>query len=262
MFQGEASQTRRAPARRGRPLQVAVIGAGASGIGTAINLRKAGIEDVTVFEKAGDLGGTWRDNTYPGVACDIPSHLYRYSFAPHAEWTSEYSPGAEIHDYFRAIATSSGVAERIRFGHELARAEFGDGRWRLETSQGDQGEFDAVVVATGVLHTPRYPEIEGRDSFAGPAFHTSRWDHSVRIDGRRVGIVGTGSTATQLVPAIVDRVAAVTLWPASSRPVRSRSRSSPPTGTGSRPVTSSSGSTTAPSVCRACPVRLSRSAWP
>lgn len=200
----------KAPARAG--LKVAVIGAGASGIGAAIQLQRAGIEDVTLFEKAADLGGTWRDNVYPGIACDIPSHLYRYSFAPNPSWTFEYSPGAEILAYFRSVATSFGIHGRIRFGHELRRAERVGDRWHLTTSQGDQGAFDVVVAATGVLHTPIYPEIDGRGSFAGAAFHTSRWDGSLAIQGKRVGIIGTGSTATQLVPAIVDRVGSLTLF--------------------------------------------------
>lgn len=192
--------------------RVAIVGAGATGIGAAIRLEEAGIRDVTLFEKADELGGTWRDNTYPGVACDIPSHLYRYSFAPNAEWTTEYAGGAEILAYLRATAEAYGVRERIRFGRAVRRAAFADGRWTLEAQDGPEGEFDAVIFASGVLHVPRLPDITGRASFGGTAFHSSRWDHGIGLAGQRVGIIGTGSTATQILPAIVDEVASVTLF--------------------------------------------------
>ncbi|MCA6123183.1 NAD(P)/FAD-dependent oxidoreductase [Bradyrhizobium sp. WSM 1704] len=192
--------------------RVAIIGAGASGIATAVYLARAGIA-YTIFERADDVGGTWRDNTYPGLACDVPSHLYRYSFAPNAEWSHEYSPAAEIHAYFRRVADELGVLENVRLSSEVTRAQFvGEGMWRITTVKGDEGLFNAVVAATGVLHKPVLPEIEGRDSFAGASFHSSRWDHSVPLAGRRVGIIGTGSTATQILPAIVDEVASVSLF--------------------------------------------------
>lgn len=210
MTSEEAADPERGAVRAG--FRVAVIGAGASGIAAAVRLHEAGIDDVVLFEKAADIGGTWRDNTYPGVACDIPSHLYRYSFAPHADWTREYSSGAEILAYLRAVAARFGILERLRFGQEVEEARFTEGAWRVTTNRGDQGRFDALVAATGVLHVPVLPAIEGRDTFRGAAFHSSRWDHEVPVDGRRIGIVGTGSTATQIVPALVDRAGAVTLF--------------------------------------------------
>lgn len=194
------------------PFRVAVIGAGASGIATGVRLKQAGIA-FDIFERADDVGGTWRDNRYPGLACDVPSHLYRYSFAPNAEWTHEYAPAAEIHAYFRKVAEDLGILAHVRLSNEMKTAEYaGDGLWRLVTSQGDQGLYNAVILATGILHQAVLPEIPGRDSFAGAAFHSARWDQSLDIAGKRVGIIGTGSTATQILPAIVDQVASVSLF--------------------------------------------------
>ncbi len=195
-----------------RSLSFAIIGAGMSGILTAIKLREAGHHDFTIYEKADLLGGTWRDNTYPGLSCDVPSHLYRYSFEPNAEWSRWFSPGAEIQEYFEGVAEKYGIAPLIRFGTEITRAEFRDGRWHLETGDGEREVFDIVICATGVLHRPVMPDIAGLEDFAGSSFHSARWDHDVALEGRRVGIVGTGSTAIQIVPAIVDRVAHVSLF--------------------------------------------------
>lgn len=195
-----------------RDLRVAIVGAGLSGVGLAIRLREAGLRDVVVFEKADEIGGTWRDNAYPGVACDIPSHLYRYSFAPNPDWSMEYAEGAEILAYVKRTAAQFGIDRFIRTGHEVTGATWTDGRWRIETSRGDQGAFDAVIFAAGVLHVPVYPDIAGRDTFAGTAFHTSRWPAHLDLAEKRVGIVGTGSTATQIVPAIVDVARAVSLF--------------------------------------------------
>lgn len=193
-------------------LRVAIVGAGFSGIGAAIRLRQRGIDNVTIFEKADDLGGTWRDNTYPGVGCDIPSHLYRYSFAPHADWSHEYAGGAEILAYLQRTVDEFGVRPLIRLGEAIMRIAWREGAWLVETTAGEQGLFDAVIFATGVLHVPVLPDIPGRNSFAGTSFHTSRWPSDLEFAGRRVGIVGTGSTSAQLVPAIVDDVAELRLF--------------------------------------------------
>lgn len=198
--------------RQPRPLRIAIIGAGASGIATAIRLRDIGVTDVAIFEKASELGGTWRDNTYPGLACDVPSHLYRFAFAPNPDWTRRYSPGPEIQAYMKDVARRFAVEDLISFDSEVTRATFGQGRWRVETSKGDQGLFDAVITATGILHHPAYPDIPGLADFQGDSFHTARWDHSVDLTGKRVGIIGTGSTATQIVPAIIDKAAKVSLF--------------------------------------------------
>ncbi|MFT3803756.1 MAG: NAD(P)/FAD-dependent oxidoreductase [Burkholderiaceae bacterium] len=195
-----------------KSFRVAIVGAGASGIAMAVSLQKAAIPFM-IFERAADVGGTWRDNTYPGLACDVPSHLYRYSFAPNPEWTHEYSPGAEIHRYFRGVAEARGILDRVQLSSEVLRITYEEeGEWRVETTKGDQGQFNAVILATGILHQPVLPQIEGRDDFAGISFHSSKWDHSVPLAGKRVGIIGTGSTATQILPAIVDKVAEVSLF--------------------------------------------------
>jgi cation diffusion facilitator CzcD-associated flavoprotein CzcO len=193
-------------------LRFVIIGAGMSGILAAIRLEEAGYRDYTIYEKADRLGGTWRENVYPGIACDVPSHLYSYSFAPNPDWSHHFAPGAEIQAYFEDVARRYGVDRRIRFGTEVARCEHRDGRWRLETKHGERDQADVVIAATGVLHHPNLPAIAGLDQFAGACFHSARWDRRVSLDGRRVGIVGTGSTAVQMVSAVVDRVARLTLF--------------------------------------------------
>jgi cation diffusion facilitator CzcD-associated flavoprotein CzcO len=201
-------------------LRVAVIGAGMAGILAAIKLDEAGFDDVVVFEKADRLGGTWRENTYPGIACDVPSHLYSYSFAPNPDWSRTFSPGEEIQGYFERVARERGVLPRIEFGHEVVGCEWiepegGDGRW-LVTTRADTQErehvVDVVIAATGVLHHPRMPDFEGMESFAGAAFHSSRWDHDVPLDGKRIGVVGTGSTAVQITSALAARAGHYTLF--------------------------------------------------
>jgi len=183
-----------------------------AGILSAIKLTDAGITDFTVYEKADRVGGTWRENTYPGLACDVPSHLYSYSFALSSEWSHRFAPGPEIRAYFERVAEEYGVTQRVRFGDAVTRCQFSDGQWHLTTAAGHHDTVDVVIAATGVLHHPNYPDIEGIDSFAGSAFHSSRWDHDVALDGARVGVIGTGSTAVQIVTAIVDRVAELALF--------------------------------------------------
>ncbi len=195
-----------------RPLRFAIIGAGMSGILSGIKLREAGFDDFVIYEKAERLGGTWRENTYPGIACDVPSHLYSYSFAPNPEWTHRFAPGDEIEAYFEDVAARHGVTERIRFGEEVEHLSWRDGRWHLATREGQRDSADVVIAATGVLHHPNYPDLAGLDSFRGACFHSARWNHGVSLDGRRVGIVGTGSTAVQITSAIADRVAKLSLF--------------------------------------------------
>jgi cation diffusion facilitator CzcD-associated flavoprotein CzcO len=181
--------------RGGPRVRAAVIGAGISGILSAIKLAEAGLDEITVYEKAGAVGGTWRDNTYPGLACDVPSHLYSYSFAPTPEWSRRYSPGHEIQAYLEWVAREHGVAPRVRFGDEVVRCTHREGTWRIETAAGRRDEAEVVIAATGVLHHPRIPDLPGLDTFGGALFH-----------------IGTGSTAVQLVSALVDRVAHLTLF--------------------------------------------------
>ena len=192
--------------------RVVVIGAGMAGVLSAIKLREAGLTDFTVYEKADRIGGTWRENTYPGVACDVPSHLYSYSFAPNPDWSQVFSPGPEILDYLESVARKHGADDAIRFGTEVTSLEYRDGRWRIETSIGEREEADVVIAATGVLHHPRYPDIEGLDDFAGAVFHSARWDHDVPLEGARVGVIGTGSTAVQICGALVDVVGELHLF--------------------------------------------------
>ena len=200
------------PASGRRDLSFAVIGAGMSGILSYIKLREHGYTDIAIYEKADGLGGTWRANTYPGVACDVPSVLYSYSFAPNPEWSHRFAAGAEILGYLEGVASTNGVVESIRFGEEVVRCDFVDGRWHLETSLGAHEVADVVIAATGVLHHPALPDIEGIGSFGGRTVHTARWDPTVPIDGQRIGIIGTGSSAIQMVAAIADRVQALSLF--------------------------------------------------
>ena len=198
-----------------RQLRIAVIGAGASGLILAHELEKIGCTDFLIFEKADRLGGTWRDNTYPGLKCDVPSHAYRFSFAPNPDWKETCSRGADIQAYLENCAEKFGWMEKIRFQEEAIKAEYEDAGWRLTTTSGDQGRFDVVITATGVLHHPVYPDIPGRDQFAGTQFHSARWDHSFDYRGKKVGVIGTGSTAIQIVGAMVDEVETLKAIPAN-----------------------------------------------
>jgi len=190
-----------------RHLSVAVVGSGFGGLGTAIKLKRDGIEDFLVFEKAGDLGGTWRDNSYPGCACDVPSHLYSFSFAPNPAWTRSFSRQPEIWTYLRWCAERFGVLPYLRFGHEVWSAAWDDvaGHWRIETSEG-AWTADALVSAAGPLSEPAMPELPGLESFAGTAFHSARWDHDHDLTGGEVAVIGTGASAIQFVPEIQPRV--------------------------------------------------------
>ena len=193
-------------------LRFIIIGAGMSGILSAIKLQEAGIDNFTIYEKANRLGGTWRENTYAGIACDVPSHLYSYSFAPNPEWSHRFSEGSEIQAYFEDVAERYGVDSRIQFGKEITRCEFEDGRWKIELANGSTDVGDIVIAATGVLHHPTYPDIEGVDAFEGTTFHSARWNHDLSLAGKRVGIIGTGSSAIQMVAALVDEVAELSLF--------------------------------------------------
>jgi cation diffusion facilitator CzcD-associated flavoprotein CzcO len=183
-----------------------------AGILSAIKLKEQGLTDFTVFEKADRVGGTWRENTYPGLSCDVPSHLYSYSFAPTPDWSHRYSAGEEIQAYFERVAREHDIGDAIRFGDEVTSCQFADGRWHIETAGGHRDEVDVVIAATGVLHHPRFPEFDGIEDFEGAVFHSSRWDHDVKLDGARIGIVGTGSTAVQMTSALVDRARSLSLF--------------------------------------------------
>jgi cation diffusion facilitator CzcD-associated flavoprotein CzcO len=184
-------------------VSIAVVGGGFGGVAAAVMLRRAGHHDVTVFERAERVGGVWHHNTYPGAACDIPSHLYEFSFAPNPRWSHRYARQPEIQAYLEDVARRHGVLDRIRTGTEVtaARWEAERARWVLETAAGTH-EADVLITACGQLSVPSVPAIPGLERFGGPAFHTARWRHDVALEGKRVAVVGAGCSAIQVVPAI------------------------------------------------------------
>ncbi len=214
-------------------VDVAIVGAGFSGLGMAIRLRQEGHDDFVVLERGSDVGGTWWFNTYPGCACDVPSHLYSFSFAPNPEWSQTYSPQPEIRDYLRGCADRFGVRSRIRFGCEVVGASWDEeaGRWSIETSDGPL-TARVLVGAMGPLVEPRIPEVPGLDRFEGRVFHTARWDHDYDFTGKRVAAVGTGASAIQMVPALQPSVERMHVFqrtppwivPHSNRPISSSER--------------------------------------
>ncbi|MGB3895606.1 MAG: NAD(P)/FAD-dependent oxidoreductase [Mycolicibacter sinensis] len=181
-----------------------IIGTGFSGLGMAIALQKQGV-DFLILEKAGDIGGTWRDNTYPGCACDVPSHLYSFSFEPKATWSKLFSPQPEILDYLKGVTDKYDLRRHIRFGSHVDRAHWDDDefRWHVFTAGGQEYVAQFLISGAGALHLPRLPEIEGMDEFAGAAFHSAQWDHDVELAGKRVAVIGTGASAIQIVPELV-----------------------------------------------------------
>ena len=185
---------------------IAVVGGGFGGVGAAVMLKRAGYEDVTVFEKGERVGGVWNQNTYPGAACDVPSHLYEFSFAPN-RWSRRYAPQAEIQAYVEGVARHHGVLDKVRTGTEVKSAAWDEerGRWRLETDAGPHGA-ELLITACGQLSVPKAPPIAGLESFSGPAFHTAEWRHDVDLTGKRVAVIGTGCSAIQVVPAIQPEV--------------------------------------------------------
>ncbi len=188
-------------------VKVVIIGSGFAGLGMAIRLKEAGISDFVVLERAGEVGGTWRDNTYPGAACDVPSHLYSFSFAPNPNWSSSFSPQHEIQDYLRRTAGDFGVRPHLRFGAEVRHARWDEptARWQVETTQA-RYEAQFLVSATGALSDPSVPELPGLERFAGTTFHSARWRHDHDLTGERVAVIGTGASAIQFVPQIQPRV--------------------------------------------------------
>jgi cation diffusion facilitator CzcD-associated flavoprotein CzcO len=204
-----------APHRNGhrRSPSIAVVGGGFGGVGAVTMLQRAGYDDVTVFERGERIGGVWHHNTYPGAACDVPSHLYEFSFAPNPRWSRRYAPQAEIQAYLEDVARSHGVLDRIRTATDVqdARWDAERGTWVLQTSAGPH-EADVLVTACGQLSVPTVPPIAGLETFEGPAFHTARWRHDVDLSGRRVAVVGTGCSAIQVVPAIQPIVEQVDVY--------------------------------------------------
>lgn len=184
-------------------MHVAIIGSGFSGLGMAIRMVQSGESDFLIFERAGGLGGTWRDNIYPGAECDIQTDLYSYSFAPNLEWSKTYAPHDELLAYLQGCSDRFGVTPHIRFNHEVLSASWDSDRqcWDLET-KGGRYRADILISAMGYLSEPKYPEIEGLESFAGTSMHTTRWNSDLDLSGKRVAVIGTGASAIQIIPEI------------------------------------------------------------
>ncbi|PXX66704.1 cation diffusion facilitator CzcD-associated flavoprotein CzcO [Nocardia tenerifensis] len=197
---------------------IIIVGAGFAGLGLALELRRAGVDSFTILERAADLGGVWRENTYPGAACDVPSPLYSWSFEPKSDWPRRFSEQRDIHAYMRGVAEKHDLARFIRFGTEVSDAEFDErtGRWTVTTVDGARLTADVFVPAVGQLSRPAMPNIPGIDSFAGPAFHSAEWDHSVELAGKRVACIGTGASAIQYIPRIQPEAAHLTLFQRSA----------------------------------------------
>ena len=193
---------------------IAIIGAGFSGIGAAVQLKKAGIHSFTMFERADEIGGTWRDNTYPGAACDVMSHVYALSFEPNPNWSRRFAEWHEIQAYLLGIVDKWKLREHLRLNTTIVAAHFDEaaGAWALTTDRGDA--FSARVVLSGVggLVDPAYPDIEGMDTFSGAMFHTARWNHDFDLHGKRVGVIGTGASAVQVVPSVAPDVAKLSVF--------------------------------------------------
>lgn len=194
--------------RPSRHVRTIVIGSGFAGLGLAIRLKQQGRTDFLVLERGSDVGGTWRDNTYPGAACDVPSHLYSYSFALNPEWTRSFSRQGEIQQYIRGVAEKYGVLDKHLFDCDVTAVRWNeaDARWEIETSRG-RFTADTAVSAVGALCEPALPDIKGINDFEGDVFHSARWDHDADLTGKRVAIIGTGASAIQIVPSIAPKVA-------------------------------------------------------
>jgi cation diffusion facilitator CzcD-associated flavoprotein CzcO len=192
----------------GRPLSAVVVGAGFGGLAAAVTLKEQGVQALTIVERGDRVGGVWNANTYPGIACDIPSRLYSLSFAPNPRWSRRFACGAEIQAYAESIVDRYGLRGALRLGTEVERATWVDeeNRWRIELAGGDVLEADVFLPACGQLSRPRVAGLDGVDRFAGEMFHSARWRHDVPLEGRRVAVIGTGASVIQIVPAIADRV--------------------------------------------------------
>ncbi len=195
-----------------RDLKICIVGAGMSGLLMGIRLKKAGIEDFQIYEKKSSVGGTWRENAYPGLACDVPSHFYSYSFELNPDWTQRFSKGPEILAYFERVAEKYELLPHIKFDHEITSARYEGGKWFIETSAGEKTEADFLIAASGPLHHKHYPTIEGLESFEGAMFHSAAWDYDVKLEGKRIGVIGTGSTGTQMMAPLSEVASHLSLF--------------------------------------------------
>ena len=201
-----------------RSVSVAIVGAGFGGVAAAVRLKERGQHDIVILERGDRIGGVWRANTYPGIACDVPSHLYSLSFAPNPDWSRRFSPGHEIRAYLQGVADRFGVTPHIRFNADVERATFDEEalRWRLEMANGDDVEAEVLITACGQLSRPSIPAVPGLERFTGPMFHSGHWDESFDPAGRRVAVIGSGASAIQFVPEIAPKVAHMTLFQRSA----------------------------------------------
>ena len=193
---------------------IVIIGTGFSGMGMAMKLLASGRSDFVVLEKAQDVGGTWRDNTYPGCECDIPSHMYSFSYELNTDWSKSFSGQAEIWSYMRKVADEQGIRPYIDFGVEVTGASWDEDRkvWTIRTASGEDYQARVVVAGVGGLHIPNIPEIQGAETFEGPKFHSAQWDHSVDLAGKKVVVIGTGASAIQFIPIIAQDVEKLTVF--------------------------------------------------
>lgn len=198
-------------------VDVAIVGSGFSGLGMAMQLKRSGQNSFVVLEREAALGGTWRDNHYPGAACDIQSHLYSYSFKPNPEWSRVYAAQPEILDYLKNCASQEGIEQHLRFNSEVVRAEWIESanEWLITTTSGTYAAR-VFITAAGHLSDPKYPDIPGIEEFEGEKFHSARWDHSVDLSGKRIGIIGTGASAIQIIPEMAKRAGALTVFQRSA----------------------------------------------
>ena len=216
-----------------RHVRVAIVGAGFAGVGAAARLRADGVDQIVIFERADAVGGVWRDNVYPGAACDVESHLYHLADAPNADWTRRFAQQPEIRDYLERVVADRDLGRHLHLGTTVEQAVWDDGsaRWHLATD-GDAWTADVMVVAVGALAEPRFPAIPGLDSFSGPVMHTARWDGSLELGDARVAVIGTGASAIQIVPALQPQVrhlavfmrTAPTVVPRRDAPLSERTR--------------------------------------
>jgi cation diffusion facilitator CzcD-associated flavoprotein CzcO len=208
---------------------LAIIGCGFGGIGLAVALKKAGFEDFMIYERASGPGGVWRDNHYPGAACDVPSQLYSYSFEQDYAWSGRYGRQGEILDYLKHCIETYGLGPHIKFGAAIAGAEFDETetRWRIETEAGERIEAQILVSAVGLFNRPAWPAIPGRERFDGPQFHSAEWDETADLDGKRVAVIGTGASAIQFVPEVAKRASALHVFQKSAQYVFPKVEGSP-----------------------------------
>lgn len=199
-------------------VEVIIIGSGFAGIGLAIKLQQAGIHSFKLIERGDQVGGTWRDNTYPGCECDVQSHLYSLSFEPKTDWSKKYSTWREIRDYIIDITDKHNLRSNIQFNTTLTNASFDkqSGTWLVKLSDGSQFKSRIFVTAVGPLSNPAIPNIKGKDTFKGPIFHSATWDHSIDLTGKKIAVIGTGASAIQFVPRIAEKAASVTLFQRSA----------------------------------------------